>query len=192
MLTKVKASVIFSTYDSTSWLKKVPLGFRVQTTKDFEIVIAGDGFQKSKILNKAILIQKCFKGYWHKAHGLKGGIKTLKLSAKGVFRYQLNGLTMTKPIWNGHNSSGWKNNNLEADGFDKRTQYGGQGPELGGSLVNMGISGIQARFRATVLYPDPKRGYRTQELKNRAIRKNTIDFGKRWAEFEVEKNNQLA
>ncbi|WP_339811834.1 hypothetical protein [uncultured Imperialibacter sp.] len=170
------------------------MGFRVQTTKDFEIVIAGDGFQKSRILNKAILIQKCFKGYWHKVHGLKGSIKTLKLSAKGVFRYLLNGLTRTKPTWNGHNSSGWKNDILEANGFDERMQYGGQDRELGERLVNMGINGVQIRYSAIVVHLDHKRGYRTQEsvLKNRAIRKNTRDFGKRWAEFEIEKNDQLA
>jgi len=77
-------SVIFSTYNSEEWLEKVILGFSVQTFRDFEIVIADDGsraatkelidrlrseisipiihvwqedngFQKSQILNKAIL-----------------------------------------------------------------------------------------------------------------------------------------
>ena len=77
-------SVIFSTYNSEEWLEKVILGFSVQTFKDFEIIIADDGsrestkqlidrlrdeiaipiihvwqedngFQKSQILNKAIL-----------------------------------------------------------------------------------------------------------------------------------------
>ena len=80
----MKASVIFSTYNSEEWLEKVIWGFSVQTTKDFEIIIADDGsreatknliekykteldipiihvwqedngFQKSQILNKAIL-----------------------------------------------------------------------------------------------------------------------------------------
>ena len=77
-------SVIFSTYNSEEWLEKVILGFSVQTFRDFEIIIADDGsrestknlidklrveidipiihvwqedngFQKSQILNKAIL-----------------------------------------------------------------------------------------------------------------------------------------
>jgi len=80
----MKASVIMSTYNSVQWLEKVLWGFSVQTTTDFEIVIADDGskaetkekiealqklitipiihvwhedngFQKSKILNKAII-----------------------------------------------------------------------------------------------------------------------------------------
>lgn len=80
----MQASVIFSTYNSEKWLEKVIIGFGVQTFKDFEIIIADDGsreatkslidklraeiqipithvwqedngFQKSQILNKAIL-----------------------------------------------------------------------------------------------------------------------------------------
>ncbi len=80
----MQISVIFSTYNSEEWLEKVVYGFSVQTFKDFEIIIADDGsreatkqlidrlkleidipiihvwqedngFQKSQILNKAIL-----------------------------------------------------------------------------------------------------------------------------------------
>lgn len=80
----MKMSVIFSTYNSEEWLEKVIVGFSVQTFKDFEIIIADDGskdstkvvidklklqidipiihvwhedngFQKSQILNKAIV-----------------------------------------------------------------------------------------------------------------------------------------
>lgn len=80
----MKTSVIFSTYNSEAWLEKVIIGFSVQTVQDFEIIIADDGskeatrelidslrkeitipiihvwqedngFQKSQILNKAIL-----------------------------------------------------------------------------------------------------------------------------------------
>lgn len=80
----MKASVIFSTYNAVDWLEKVIIGFDNQTINDFEIIIADDGsdektkakidslknkvkipikhvwqkddgFQKTKILNKAIL-----------------------------------------------------------------------------------------------------------------------------------------
>lgn len=80
----MKASVIMSTYNAEAWLEKVIWGFSVQTEKDFEIIIADDGsgpktkelldrlrqdidmplvhvwqedngFQKSQILNKAIM-----------------------------------------------------------------------------------------------------------------------------------------
>lgn len=80
----MEMSVIFSTYNSEEWLEKVIIGFSVQTYKNFEIIIADDGsrdttkvlierlkteidipishvwhadngFQKSQILNKAIV-----------------------------------------------------------------------------------------------------------------------------------------
>jgi glycosyltransferase involved in cell wall biosynthesis len=80
----MKASVIMSTYNAIDWLEKVIWGFSAQTITDFELVIADDGstpetkhkidalrselnlsiihvwqedhgFQKTKILNKAIL-----------------------------------------------------------------------------------------------------------------------------------------
>ena len=79
----MKTSVIFTTYNSPAWLEKVLWGFFAQTCQDFEILIADDGsrdetreliermsavspmpvrhiwqaddgFQKSRILNKAI------------------------------------------------------------------------------------------------------------------------------------------
>lgn len=81
---KSKISVIISTYNSTDWLSKVIYGYNTQTYRNFEMVIADDGsnietkrviqdltkevffpiihvwhedrgFQKSEILNKAIL-----------------------------------------------------------------------------------------------------------------------------------------
>ena len=79
----MKTSVIFTTYNSPAWLEKVLWGFFAQTHQDFEIIVADDGsrdetrqliermqaespmplrhvwqpddgFQKSRILNKAI------------------------------------------------------------------------------------------------------------------------------------------
>ena len=78
------ASVIFSTYNSEEWLRKTLLGFAAQDRTDFEVIVADDGsreptremvevlrpqmpfalqhvwqpdegFQKSRILNKAIV-----------------------------------------------------------------------------------------------------------------------------------------
>ena len=80
----MKVSVIITTFNSEEWLKKVLVGYSLQTAQDFEIVIADDGstektkhvvesfqdkfkypiihvwqedngFRKSEILNKAIL-----------------------------------------------------------------------------------------------------------------------------------------
>ena len=80
----MKISVIFTTYNSPAWLEKVLWGFQYQTDKNFEVVIADDGsgqetrdvierfrresdldlqhvwqeddgFQKCKVLNRAIV-----------------------------------------------------------------------------------------------------------------------------------------
>jgi glycosyltransferase involved in cell wall biosynthesis len=80
----MKASVVLSTYNAVEWLEKVLWGFECQTFKEFEVIIADDGsgpatadlirqfsstnrlnikhvwhedrgFQKSAILNKAIV-----------------------------------------------------------------------------------------------------------------------------------------
>ncbi len=80
----MRVSVIFSTYNSVSWLEKTLWGWAAQSHKDFELIIADDGssketenkineikgkfnldinhvwqgdegFQKSRILNKAIM-----------------------------------------------------------------------------------------------------------------------------------------
>ncbi|OMP30421.1 glycosyltransferase family 2 protein [Mangrovimonas sp. DI 80] len=89
-MSKPKISIIISTYNSEAWLEKVLWSYAAQTYKQFEIVIADDGskqptfdlldrmraevdfpiihvwhedngFQKSQILNKAIL--KCKADY---------------------------------------------------------------------------------------------------------------------------------
>lgn len=83
----MRASVIFTTYNHPNWLEKVLWGFSIQTYRDIEIIVADDGsgeetrelikrvseeidipvvhiwhqdqgFQKCRILNKAILASK--------------------------------------------------------------------------------------------------------------------------------------
>lgn len=43
----MKISVIISTYNAEEWLEKVLIGYRVQTYKDFELIIADDGSRPS-------------------------------------------------------------------------------------------------------------------------------------------------
>ena len=252
-------SVIFSTYNSEEWLEKVILGFSVQTFRDFEIIIADDGsraatkelidrlrleisipilhvwqedngFQKSQILNKAILAatsdyliftdgdcipredfvevhfkfreqgyflsggyyklpmdiskaitkediikQNCFNLKWLKSQGLKSSFKNIKFTASGFLSKVLNFTTPTNASWNGHNSSGWKKDLIEVNGFNQEMQYGGQDRELGERLFNKGLKSKQIRYSAICVHLDHKRGYVNEETwkKNFAIRENT-------------------
>ena len=268
-----KISVIISTYNSEEWLEKVLWGFNYQIFKDFEVVIADDGsgpktkqllrrlqdevfydivhvwqeddgFQKSRILNKAIVacnadyiimtdgdcipredfvevhyinkeqgffisggyymlpmniskmitkedieMQRCFNISWLKDKGIPKTFKNNKLTARGVISWFLNTVTPTNASWNGHNSSGWKKDILNVNGFDERMQYGGQDRELGERLFNFGIRSKQLRYSAVCVHLDHKRGYKTPEsiAKNRAIRKETKMEKVVWTHYGITK-----
>ena len=254
-----KISIIISTYNAEEWLKKVLWGFNCQTYRNFEVVIADDGsgpktkelleemqkevfyniihvwqeddgFQKSRILNKAvnactaeyiimtdgdcipredfvevhyinkekgyfisggyymlpmniskmitledIETQSCFDISWLKDKGIPKTFKNNKLTASGLISKFLNTFTPTNASWNGHNSSGWKKDILNVNGFDERMQYGGQDRELGERLFNFGIKSKQLRYSAVCIHLDHKRGYKTPEsiAKNKEIRRQT-------------------
>src|SRR5690606_7493368 len=78
-----------------------------------------------------IISQQCFDIKWLRLKGLKSSVKNSKITAKGFLQLLLNKLTPTNASWNGHNSSGWKSDILEVNGFDERMQYGGEDRELG-------------------------------------------------------------
>lgn len=264
----LQASVIISTYNSEAWLEKVLWGFSLQTATNFEIVIADDGsrettrqlidgmrehlpfavqhiwqedrgFQKSRILNKAILAaqsdyliftdgdciprkdfvqthlnlrkpghylsggyfmlplpvsqmigredilqQRCFDIHWLLRHGVLRNYKNLKISANGLFARFLNGITTTKPTWNGHNSSGWKADIAAVNGFNQSIQYGGQDRELGIRLHNNGVRGIQIRYSAKVIHLEHSREYVTEEMiaRSLAIRQHTQKNQLKWTD----------
>lgn len=268
-----KISVVISTYNSEAWLQKVLWGFNCQTYRDFEVVIADDGsgpktkelltsmqqevfypiihvwqeddgFQKSRILNKAVTAcrsdyiimtdgdcipredfvevhyinkepgyfisggyymlpmnisvaidkediekQRCFNIHWLKEKGVPKTFKNNKLRTRGFMSFLFNTLTPTNASWNGHNSSGWKKDILNVNGFDERMQYGGQDRELGERLFNFGVKSKQLRYSAVCVHLDHKRGYKTPESieKNRAIRKATRGEKRVWTFYGITK-----
>ncbi|MFS4467378.1 glycosyltransferase family 2 protein [Maribacter sp. 2210JD10-5] len=270
---KPKISVIVSTYNAEEWLKKVLWGFNQQIFKNFEVVIADDGskpatkdlidefskkvffpivhvwqdddgFQKSRILNKAVLAcraeyiimtdgdciprddfvqvhyinkkpgyfisggyymlpmnisklislediekQLCFNINWLKKKGIPQTFKNNKLTANGIISKFLNWITPTNASWNGHNSSGWKKDIMNVNGFDERMQYGGQDRELGERLFNFGIKSKQLRYSAVCVHLDHKRGYKTPEsiAKNLRIRKKTKSEKRVWTYYGITK-----
>ena len=117
--------------------------------------------------------QNCFDINWLKKNGLNSSIKNYKLTARGCTEKLLNRLTPTKATWNGHNSSGWKKDILNVNGFDERMQYGGEDRELGERMLNLGIRSKQLRYSAVCVHLDHARGYVKQEMieKNNTIRK---------------------
>ena len=131
-----------------------------------------------------------FDVQWLKDHGLARTYKTLKLTSKGNLERFLNFVTPTKATWNGHNSSGWKKDILDVNGFNEQMQYGGQDRELGERLINKGIRGKQIRYSAVCVHLDHKRGYKTSESiqKNKSIRKETRELKKTWTEFGIVKS----
>lgn len=268
-----KISVVISTYNSEEWLKKVLWGFNCQLFKNFEVVVADDGsgpktkalleemqkevfytivhvwqeddgFQKSRILNKAVVAcsapyiimtdgdcipredfievhyinkekgyfisggyymlpmnvsklitkkdvenQNCFNIHWLKDKGIPQTFKNNKLTSRGFLSKFLNTFTPTNASWNGHNSSGWKEDILNINGFDERMQYGGQDRELGERLFNLGIKSKQLRYSAVCVHLDHKRGYKTPEsiAKNQSIRKETRQQKLKWTSYGITK-----
>jgi glycosyltransferase involved in cell wall biosynthesis len=268
-----KISIIVSTYNAEEWLEKVLWGFNCQIFKDFEVIIADDGsgpktrelleelskkvfykivhvwqeddgFQKSRILNKAVEAcsaeyiimtdgdcipredfvevhyinkeagyfisggyymlpmniskmitlediekQNCFNIHWLMDKGIPKTFKNNKLTASGFISKLLNTFTPTNASWNGHNSSGWKKDILNVNGFDERMQYGGQDRELGERLFNFGIKSKQLRYSAVCVHLDHKRGYKTPEsiAKNQAIRKETRAKKVVWTHYGITK-----
>lgn len=253
MFAIMKASVIMSTYNAEEWLEKVLWGFSVQAEKDFELIIADDGsspktkeliadlspqigipvrhvwhedhgFQKTQILNKAILAsesdyliftdgdciprkdfvqahlrlrkpgyflsggyfklpiaiskiisrqdvvnQHCFDLKWLRKSGLRNSFKNSKFVVSGFWAALLNFVTTTKPSWNGHNASGWKQDIIAVNGFNQEMQYGGEDREFGERLNNYGIRSRQIRYSAICVHLEHERDYANDESRNKNL-----------------------
>ena len=135
--------------------------------------------------------QNCFDINWLKKNGLNSSIKNYKLTAKGCTEKLLNKLTPTKATWNGHNSSGWKKDILNVNGFDERMQYGGEDRELGERMLNLGIRSKQLRYSAVCVHLDHARGYVKQEMieKNNIIRKKVKQSKSIYTLYGIKKNS---
>jgi glycosyltransferase involved in cell wall biosynthesis len=81
-----------------------------------------------------------------------------------------NAITTTRPTWNGHNSSTWREEALAVKGFDERLGYGGLDREFGERLERCGMRGIQARYTLICLHLDHPRPYRAREIMDANLR----------------------
>jgi hypothetical protein len=76
----------------------------------------------------------------------------------------MNWITPTKRSWNGHNSSGWKNDILAVNGFNNEMQYGGEDREMGERMFNNGMLSKQIRYNAICVHLEHSRGYSSTEI----------------------------
>ena len=123
--------------------------------------------------------------------GHKIRFKAIKFLAPLLIRKILDKLTPTKATWNGHCSSGWKDDIVKVNGFDERMTYGGLDRELGERLINSGIKPIQIRHQSCVIHLYHKQGYNSKESwdYNRNIRKKVQNKALAWTNFGIDKNN---
>lgn len=106
---------------------------------------------------------RCFDLKWLKKNGLKQSFKNSKLIRNKFLTKTLNTITPTKPTWNGHNVSGWKQDIISVNGYNEDMRYGALDRELGERLMNKGIKGKQIRYSAICLHLDHKRSYKNQK-----------------------------
>jgi glycosyltransferase involved in cell wall biosynthesis len=111
---------------------------------------------------------------WLREKGWRPGRHAPRLLRSGTLAATLDAATPTRPTWNGHNASGWRDDLFRVNGYDMEMEYGGLDRALGECLENAGVRGLQVRFRAPVLhlhherpYVDPEKVRRNRELRAR-------------------------
>jgi glycosyltransferase involved in cell wall biosynthesis len=125
------------------------------------------------IRSEEVLEGKVFDTRWLRFHG-EPALNLRKLGfSSPPWHNLMNSITTTKPTWNGHNSSTWREEVLAVNGFDERLGYGGLDREFGERLERCGMRGIQARYSLICLHLDHPRPYREREIMeaNRKIRR---------------------
>ena len=142
-----------------------------------------------QITEQDIRSQDIFHKEWLYNNGVSKTSKMLKLTSTGLFERFMNAISPAKRTWNGHNSSGWKEDIISVNGFDERMQYGGEDCELGDRLVNNGLKPIQIRYSAICVHLHHSRDYKNQESidKNKSIRKATQSNKVKHTSFGIEK-----
>lgn len=124
------------------------------------------------ITREDILAGRATDYAWLRTHGTPADRRSRRLRWGPGMARLLDALTPTRPSFNGHNASVWRDDLVRVNGFDERLEWGGLDRELGERLEHAGIRGTQVRHRAIVVHLDHGRGYKRPEAmaRNRAIR----------------------
>jgi glycosyltransferase involved in cell wall biosynthesis len=109
---------------------------------------------------------------WLAAQGWSSLRARLRLTRSRRLATLLDAVTPTRPTWNGHNASTWREAIFAVNGYDLEMAYGGLDRALGETLENIGVRGKQIRHRAPCLHLWHERPYvdRAGWERNRAAR----------------------
>ena len=137
-----------------------------------------------------IINQRVFNYKWLLQNGQEKTLKAIKLRVNGKMATLMDWITPTKATWNGMNSSAFKQDIVDVNGFNEDMSYGGLDREMGERMMNNGVKNIQLRHKAICLHLDHKRGYDSKETweKNRAIRQQVKDENLTWTKNGIQKN----
>lgn len=99
-------------------------------------------------------------------------------------------ISPVKKVWNGCNSSGWRQDILKVNGFDETMTYGSEDVELGVRLNNAGIRGRHIRYTAPLLHIEHSRGYANPVIaaQNKRYMKAVRRSGKAWTDNGILKS----
>jgi glycosyltransferase involved in cell wall biosynthesis len=128
-----------------------------------------------RITEADVLAGRATDPSWLRRNGVRLDRSFLKLAARGRLAEWLNRLTPTRPSWNGHNASGWREDLLAVNGFDERMAYWAEDKEMGARLENRGVRGVQIRYSAICVHLEHGRPYVDEEARarNKAILERT-------------------
>lgn len=140
-----------------------------------------------QVSNEAIESGEAFDLFWLVAHGYPDYAKKLRLIAKGPWGKIFNFLFKTKNEWNGHNSSGWKNDLMSVNGFDERMKYIGEDCEMGDRLKHSGVKVKRVRYTAVCVHLYPLFGTGDEESRknNLGIKQETKRDRKRFTKHGI-------
>lgn len=104
---------------------------------------------------------------WLVRQGWRPGRRALRLTKSRTLARVYDRLTPTSADFQGNNTSVWKTDLIQANGFEGLMGYGGLDQALGYRLENMGIPGIQARHRAVTMHLHHERPYKKDDVRKR-------------------------
>jgi len=96
---------------------------------------------------------------WLRREGYRPGHRASRLTRSLMLARVLDAITPTRPTWNGHSASTWKEHLLDVNGFDLDMGWGGLDRAVGERLDNSGVHGKQVRHRAVCVHLYHERPY---------------------------------